>query len=65
MFDSISNWTRGKSYCPHNSDVGLAWDLGTLGPGEYTIEIMTEDGSPWENTTELTANLIAQTTVLD
>ena len=67
MFDSISNWTRGKSVAPHNSDVGLAWDLGTLGPGEYTIEItMTEDGSPWENTTELTYTIsIAQTTVLD
>ena len=51
---------------PHSSDVGLAWDLGTLDPGEYTIVItMTEDGSPWVNTTELEYKItIAQTKVL-
>ena len=51
---------------PHDSDVGLAWDLGTLDPGEYTIEItMTEEGSPWINTTELVYTIsTAQTTVL-
>jgi hypothetical protein len=50
----------------HQSDIGLAWDLGTLDPGEYTIEItMTEEGSPWVNTTELVYTIsIAQTTVL-
>ena len=66
MFDSINNWTRGDRVGPHDSDVGLAWDLGTLDPGEYTIEItMTEEGSPWINTTELVYTIsIAQTTVL-
>ncbi len=67
MFDSINNWTRGDRVGPHESDIGLAWDLGTLDPGEYTIEItMTEEGSPWINTTELVYTIsIAQTTVLD
>ena len=66
MFDSINNWTRGDRVGPHENDIGLAWDLGTLDPGEYTIEItMTEDGSPWINTTELVYTIsIAQTTVL-
>ena len=66
MFDSINNWTRGNRVSPHSSDVGLAWDLGTLDPGEYTIVItMTEDGSPWVNTTELEYKItIAQTKVL-
>ena len=67
MFDTINNWTRGDRVGPHGNDIGLAWDLGTLDPGEYTIEItMTEEGSPWVNTTELTYTIsIAQTTVLD
>ena len=39
MFDSINNWTRDDKVGPHGSDIGLAWDLGTLDPGEYTIEI--------------------------
>ena len=66
MFDSVNNWTRGEKVASHGSDIGLAWDLGTLDPGEYTIEItMTEEGSPWFNTTELTYTIsIAQTTVL-
>jgi hypothetical protein len=44
----------------------MAWDLGTLEPGEYTLQItMTEQGDPWENTSELEYNiLIIQTTVL-
>ena len=66
MFDSINNWTRGDRVGPHGSDIGLAWDLGTLEPGEYTIEItMTQQGKPWINTTELIYTIsIAQTTVL-
>ena len=66
MFDSVNNWTRGEKVASHGSDIGLAWDLGTLDPGEYTIEItMTEEGSPWVNTTELAYTIsIAQTTVL-
>jgi len=66
MFDSVNNWTRGDSVNPHENDIGLAWDLGTLAPGEYTIEItMTEEGSPWKNTTDLEYKIsIVQTTVL-
>ena len=66
MFDSINNWTRDDKVGPHESDIGLAWYLGTLDPGEYTIEItMTEQGKPWVNTTELIYTIsIAQTTVL-
>ena len=66
MFDSVTNWTRGNAIGQHESDVGMAWNLGTLEPGEYTLEItMTEQGDPWENTSELVYTiLIAQTTVL-
>ena len=66
IFDSINNWTRGDRVGPHENDIGLAWDLGTLDPGEYIIEItLTEEGSPWINTTELVYTIsIAQTTVL-
>ena len=66
MYDSITNWTRGNAIGQHESDIGMAWDLGTLDPGEYTLEItMTEQGEPWENISELTYTiLIAQTTVL-
>ncbi len=66
MYDSITNWTRGNAIGQHESDIGMAWDLGTLDPGEYTLEItMTEQGEPWENSSELVYTiLIAQTTVL-
>ena len=66
LFSSIDNWTRGNKIGQHESDVGMAWDLGTLEPGEYTLEItMTENGDPWENTSKLVYTiLIAQTTVL-
>ena len=66
MFESVTNWTRGNSIGSHESDIGMAWDLGTLEPGEYTLEItMTEQGDPWENTSELVYTiLIIQTTVL-
>jgi hypothetical protein len=44
----------------------MAWDLGTLGPGDYTLVItMSEQGNPWINTSELVYTIeIAQTTVL-
>ncbi len=66
MFESVTNWTRGDSIGSHEYDIGMAWDLGTLEPGEYTLEItMTEQGDPWENTSELVYTiLIIQTTVL-
>ena len=66
MFSSITNWTRGDKIGQHENDVGMAWNLGTLEPGEYTLEItMTEQGNPWVNTSELEYTiLIAQTTVV-
>jgi hypothetical protein len=66
MFDSVTNWTRGQKIGQHKSDVGMAWDLGTLGPGDYTLVItMSEQGNPWINTSELVYTIeIAQTTVL-
>ncbi len=66
MFSSVTNWSRGAKIGQHESDVGMAWDLGTLEPGEYTLKItMTEQGNPWVNTSELEYTiLIAQTTVL-
>ena len=59
-------WTRGQKIGQHKSDVGMAWDLGTLGPGDYTLVItMSEQGNPWVNTSELVYTIeIAQTTVL-
>ena len=35
---------------PHPLDVGIAYDLGQLAPGEYRIEVdMEEQGDPWIN----------------
>jgi hypothetical protein len=66
MFDSVTNGTSGQKIGQHKSDVGMAWDLGTLGPGDYTLVItMSEQGNPWVNTSELVYTIeIAQTTVL-
>jgi hypothetical protein len=62
-FDAIENWTRGAKVAPHEMDIGLAWDLGTLSPGEYTIHIvLSEQGDPWENVWDKTYTIIiAQT----
>ncbi len=60
-FDAVNgNWTRGDAknsltgdnlgpkVTPRSEDIGLAWDLGELGPGEYTVQIsLVEDGAPW------------------
>jgi hypothetical protein len=60
-FDAVNgNWTRGDAknsltgdslgpkVTPRAEDIGLAWDLGELGPGEYTVQIsLVEDGAPW------------------
>ena len=60
-FDAVNgNWTRGDAkntltgdnlgpkITPRAEDIGLAWDLGELGPGEYTVLIsLVEDGAPW------------------
>ena len=62
-FDAIENWTRGAKVAPHEMDIGLAWDLGTLSPGEYTVHIvLSEQGDPWENVWDKTYTIIiAQT----
>ena len=62
-FDAIENWTRGAKVAPHEMDVGVAWDLGTLSPGEYTVHIvLSEQGEPWENVWDKTYTIIiAQT----
>jgi hypothetical protein len=62
-FDAIENWTRGAKVAPHELDVGVAWDLGTLSPGEYTVHIvLSEQGEPWENVWDKTYTIIiAQT----
>ena len=55
------NWTRGYAkntltsdqmgpkVAPRSEDIGLAWDLGELGPGEYEVRVtLSEVGDPWE-----------------
>ena len=62
-FDTVGNWTRGVKVAPHEMDIGLAWNLGTLSPGEYTVHIvLSEQGEPWENVWDKTYTIIiAQT----
>ena len=52
-FDSVDSWVRVKDGQPlvikHSEDVGMAWDLGSLGPGTHEIQIrLSEVGAPWE-----------------
>ena len=53
-FDAVESWKRlDKNGEPkviqHSEDIGLAWDLGTLSPGEHEIKIrLSEVGDPWE-----------------
>ena len=53
-FDAVESWKRlDKNGEPkviqHSEDIGLAWDLGTLSPGEHEIKIrLSEVGNPWE-----------------
>ena len=52
-FDSVDSWVRVKNGQPlvikHSEDVGMAWDLGSLGPGTHEIQIrLSEVGDPWE-----------------
>ena len=33
----------------HSEDIGLAWDLGSLTPGQYEIKVrLSEVGDPWD-----------------
>lgn len=54
-FDSVNNsWISvDKLGYPevikHSEDIGLAWDLGSLTPGQYEIKVrLSEVGDPWE-----------------
>jgi len=61
QFENVSQWNRGlwtnqlsnrvsdnPEVAPNDLDYGMAWNLGDLGPGDYTISVkMDEDGAPW------------------
>jgi hypothetical protein len=44
----------------HAEDIGVAWDLGTMGPGEHQIKIkLVEEGDPWaQNVWERTYTIV-------
>ena len=47
----------------HSEDIGLAWDLGILTPGQYEIKVrLSEVGDPWdENVWESTYRIAVVT----
>ena len=54
-FDSVNNsWVSvdklgNPVVIKHSEDIGLAWDLGSLTPGQYEIKVrLSEVGDPWE-----------------
>ena len=54
-FDTVNNsWISVDKFgnpvvIKHSEDIGLAWDLGTLNPGQYEIKVrLTEVGDPWD-----------------
>ncbi len=60
VFDGVGEWQRGlwkntlsgefagPLVAPNSLDIGMAWDLGTIGPGEYFVQIeLVENGAPW------------------
>lgn len=66
-FDSVEDWQRvSKSgdalVIKHSEDVGMAWDLGTMTPGEHQIKVrLSEVGDPWEeNVWEQTFTLVVR-----
>ena len=68
-FDSVNNsWVSvDKLGYPvvikHSEDIGLAWDLGSLTPGQYEIKVrLSEVGDPWdENVWERTYSIAVVT----
>ena len=68
-FDSVNNsWVSvDKLGYPvvikHSEDIGLAWDLGSLTPGQYEIKVrLSEVGDPWdENVWEKTYGIAVVT----
>lgn len=48
-FLAVENWMRGSKVSPHSEDIGFAFDLGVLGPNDYTVKIeLSEEGDPWK-----------------
>ena len=68
-FDSVNNsWVSvdklgNPVVIKHSEDIGLAWDLGTLTPGQYEIKVrLSEVGDPWdENVWEKTYSIAVVT----
>ena len=68
-FDSVNNsWVSvdklgNPVVIKHSEDIGLAWDLGTLTPGQYEIKVrLSEVGDPWdENVWEKTYKIAVVT----
>ena len=52
-FAAVDAWERldksgNSKVIGHAEDIGVAWDLGTMGPGEHQIKIkLVEEGDPW------------------
>ena len=64
-FADVEAWERldksGNSMViGHAEDIGVAWDLGTMGPGEHQIKIkLVEEGDPWaQNVWERTYTIV-------
>jgi hypothetical protein len=60
VFDGVGEWQRGlwkntlsgdfagPLVAPNSLDIGMAWNLGAIGPGEYSVQIdLVENGAPW------------------
>ena len=68
-FESVNNsWVSVDNLgnpvvIKHSEDIGLAWDLGSLTPGQYEIKVrLSEVGDPWdENVWESTYRIAVVT----
>ena len=68
-FESVNNsWVSvdnlgNPMVIKHSEDIGLAWDLGSLTPGQYEIKVrLSEVGDPWdENVWERTYRIAVVT----
>ncbi|DAC65805.1 TPA: hypothetical protein HA325_04275 [Candidatus Thalassarchaeaceae archaeon] len=64
-FADVEAWERldksgNSKVIGHAEDIGVAWDLGTMGPGEHQIKIkLVEEGDPWaQNVWERTYTIV-------
>jgi len=64
-FAAVDAWERldksgNSKVIGHAEDIGVAWDLGTMGPGEHQIKIkLVEEGDPWaQNVWERTYTIV-------